>query len=80
MAEHRTKFRTSPFCGRLRAKKLFVEPSPPMDVSDVLDASNACWCGRTMAALGPDGRIVHPDDCQAQRACYEPWGPRPPRA
>jgi hypothetical protein len=63
----------SPYCRLLRSKRIFFLAGPPRTESDVLDASNSCWCARTMRALGPDRDVVHPDECRAGRSCYEPW-------
>lgn len=60
----------SPFCADLRSKKYFFLQGPPMQASDMLDASNDCWCARTTQRLGPDKDLVHPDDCVAGRACF----------
>ena len=62
----------APFCAHLASKRLGFLRRPARDESEVLDASQACWCRRTMLALGPDGAIVDPRDCRAGRGCYEP--------
>lgn len=61
----------SPFCTQIQSKKLYFLGRPPLTERDVLDASQHCWCRRTMQVLGPDGEIVHPDDCRAGRPCFE---------
>lgn len=61
----------SPICRHLRSKKYYFLDRPPMESSDVLDASNDCWCGVTMERVGPDDEVCHPDDCRAERACFE---------
>lgn len=60
-----------PYCTRLSSKKLMLSGAAPRVERDVLDASNHCWCSRTMKAVGPDGDLVHPEDCQTGRACFE---------
>ncbi len=63
--------RVSPFCKHLASKKLMISDSPPMVVGDVLDASQHCWCARTMQTLGPDRFECHPEDCTKERDCFE---------
>jgi hypothetical protein len=63
-------FRRSPICADLRSKRYFFLQAPPMESSDVLDASNDCWCERSHDRVGPDKDLVHPDDCRAGRACF----------
>lgn len=63
----------SPFCSELRSKKLLFATRPPQSTEDLLDASNHCWCGETMQALGPDGEMVDPQDCRPPRACHKPY-------
>jgi hypothetical protein len=67
----RSDLALSPFCVHLQSKKLFFAPGPPMEIDDILDASRHCWCRNTMQALGPDGDVVDPRDCQAGRSCFE---------
>ena len=61
-----------PYCSELRSKKLCFAQTPPRGEADILDASNHCWCGKTMQALGPDGERVRPEACRAGRDCYRP--------
>lgn len=65
------RLRVSPFCKHLASKKLMISDSPPMVVGDVLDASQHCWCARTMQTLGPDRFECHPEDCTTGRDCFE---------
>jgi hypothetical protein len=65
----------SPFCARLRSKKTYFLSGPPRTEGDILEASGRTWCLHTMDALGPDGKIVRPEACQAGRSCFEPLGP-----
>lgn len=69
-----TGIRLSPFCAKLRSKKVFFLEAPPREESDIFDASNACWCARTGTAVGEDGEVVHPEDCRSGRKCFEPYG------
>ena len=61
----------SPFCRDLCSKKILVSEGLPRTDSDVLDASNHCWCNRTMTILGPDREPAHPEDCRDQRECFQ---------
>ena len=63
-------FRTSPFCLHLQSKKRFSLRGEPERESDLLDASQHCWCRRTMQAVGPDGERVDPQDCRTGRTCF----------
>ena len=72
MAEHEI----SPYCSRLRSKKLCFAERPPRSEDDILDGSGRVWCQCTMMALGPDGQLVDPGDCQPTRSCFEPFGAR----
>jgi hypothetical protein len=60
-----------PYCRELRSKKLCFARTPPRTEDDILDASNHCWCGKTMQALGPDSDLVRPEECRTGRACYQ---------
>lgn len=71
MADERS-WLDSPFCAHLRTKKYYFLGRPPMDASDLLDASNHCWCAKTCVLLGPDDDPAHPDDCVQGRACFQP--------
>lgn len=66
----------SPFCTRLRTKKYYFLEAPALTEADLLDASGHCWCSVTQQSVGPDGDIVLPDECRAQRKCYEPFPPK----
>ncbi len=61
----------SPFCVHILSKKTYFLRGPPMEESDILDGSRSCWCRRTMHILGPDGEVVHPEECRAGRSCFE---------
>lgn len=60
----------SPLCRELRTKKFYFLDSIPLTKDDLIDVTGHCWCRRTMQVVGPDGGIVHPDDCGAGRDCY----------
>ena len=61
----------SPYCTDLCSKKVMMSEGLPMTESDVLDASNAVWCSRTMQLLGPDREVAAPADCQKGRDCFQ---------
>lgn len=63
--------RKSPFCKYLTSKKAYFEELPPMTEEEVVDGSNHCWCAKTQLAVGPDTDPVAPEDCQAERDCFE---------
>ena len=60
----------SPFCRDIRSKKYYFLQEMPTEVHHLRDASNHCWCLRTVQAFGPDGELVRPEDCNADRGCY----------
>jgi hypothetical protein len=33
--------------------------------------SGIFWCSQTYNCIGPDGRIVSPEECTTQRPCHE---------
>ena len=62
-------------CADLCSKKLMVHGGHARCAEDVLDRSQHCWCARTEKALGPDGELAWPVDCDAKRSCYRsPYG------
>jgi hypothetical protein len=69
--EERTKPTISPFCTHLASKKMTLIEGLPMTTSDVFDASENCWCEKTMQILGPDRAVSHPEDCKKGRTCFE---------
>jgi hypothetical protein len=62
--------RLSPFCVHLQSKKRFFLRGPALEESDVLDASQHCWCRLTLQLLGPDGEVVEPRECRSGRSCF----------
>lgn len=63
-----------PFCGDLRTKKYYFLGRPARDASELLDASNDCWCARTQMRLGPDDQRVDAEDCRVGRTCFRARG------
>ena len=61
----------SPFCRDIRSKKFYFLQEMPTEIHHLRDASNHCWCRRTVQAFGPDGELVRPEDCNAGRDCYK---------
>ena len=72
MSEHE-----DPICAELRSKKYYFLQQAPTRASEVLDASNDCWCARTSDRIGPDAEPVHPDDCRGGRTCFRALFARP---
>jgi hypothetical protein len=70
MSETPSTYEVFPYCRELRSKKLTFARQPPRTEEDILDASNHCWCARTMQALGPDGELVRPEECRSGRECF----------
>jgi hypothetical protein len=58
-------------CANLRHKMMYVMPEPDPNEHQFFDPYDAAayWCTRTMGAVGPDGRPVHPADCTPGRRC-----------
>jgi hypothetical protein len=63
---------TGPFCRHLRSKKFYFIEGQPEQAADFIDGSNHCWCFLTMQVVGPEGALVHPEACRADRICYQP--------
>ena len=61
----------SPFCREIRSKKYYTLQQMPTAEEHLLDASGWCWCSKTMQTFGPDGELVQPADCTAERGCYQ---------
>ena len=64
----------SPYCHDLITKKRWFMDSPPTEERALLDGSGACWCRHTKDAVGLDGAVVDPEDCQEGRSCWRKWG------
>lgn len=71
-----TAFEPSPFCAELASKKRMLAGRPPRDLGELLDASRHTWCALTMQAVGPDGAVVHHEDCRAGRSCFRSYSAR----
>jgi hypothetical protein len=63
----------SPLCREIRSKKFFHLTTIPMTASDIIDASNHCWCRKTQQVIGADGNRVHPTTCTPGRGCYKSY-------
>ena len=61
----------SPFRRDIRSKKFYFLQEMPTEIHHLRDASNHCWCRRTVQAFGPDGELVRPEDCNTSRSCYK---------
>jgi len=61
-------------CRHLRTKASYV---PALQSDDYLEASHPTaqyWCLKTTEGLGPDRRLVCPEECKPPRVCFEPPG------
>jgi len=56
-------------CKRLRTKGMFIEAESDPTVPDCGDGF--FWCTHTMNCLGPDGKPVVLEECDAKRDCFE---------
>jgi hypothetical protein len=56
-------------CAHLCWKGLQIDVpyNPEFDVS----ADYSTWCRHTAKCVGPDGKLVDPEECRAGRECYE---------
>ena len=70
-AEADNKVVQSPYCRQIRSKKYYFLQEMPTREEDLLDSTRACWCQKTMQAVGPDGEMVHPSECAPGRSCYQ---------
>lgn len=68
------QLKVSPYCHDLITKKRWFLDGPPSTERDLLDGSGACWCRHTKDAVGRDGQVVDPEDCQEGRSCWRKWG------
>lgn len=63
-------------CQCLRDKKMFYHSSEPLPgARDILPPATMpqgpFWCARTQTVTGPDGQLVHADQCRPGRSCCE---------
>ena len=60
-------------CDHLRHKGMYVLTVVDPDEHRFYDPydATAYWCTKTMRGLGPDGKLVHRDECQGGRGCCE---------
>lgn len=64
----------SPYCAFLRSKKLVFQTHPPRTDEEILDASGHTWCEESQEAVGPDGEVCSPQDCQTgMRPCFRSY-------
>lgn len=69
-----SEIRISPYCRKLRTKKVFFLPHPPRNEEELLEASGHCWCAETGYAVGEDGDLTGPEECTRGRSCFTPYG------
>ena len=56
-------------CRLIRSKWMFIDADP--DPSVPRSGSSICWCVHTQKSIGPDGQVVTPEGCNAERPCFE---------
>jgi hypothetical protein len=56
-------------CRFLRSKEMYIDAEPDPTVPS--GRSGHFWCVHTQTVIGPDGRIVHQDECHSERMCFE---------
>lgn len=54
-------------CEKLRWKGLFVDA---IQDPNLASGDRLFWCHTTQTCLGPDGKVVDDEECNAARACY----------
>lgn len=70
-----TLTRKPPVCKNLRTKVSYVPADRSPDYLRESSPTAQYWCLRTMQSLGPDDRVVCPEECQTGRKCFVPLGP-----
>ena len=71
MSELSERFNTERpgLCSALHWKRQYIwsEPDPTVPASN----DGLFWCGRTQAAVGPDGKVAEPGNCcSSDRGCH----------
>ena len=56
-------------CRLIRSKWMFIEAEP--DPTVPRSGASICWCVHTQKCMGPDGKVVTPENCSPERNCYE---------
>ena len=56
-------------CRMIRSKWMFIEAEP--DPTVPRSGASICWCVHTQKVIGPDGQVVTPEGCNAERGCFE---------
>jgi len=56
-------------CRFLRSKEMFIDAEPDKTVPR--SPSGHFWCVHTQTVLGPDGKVVSNEECDAHRMCFE---------
>jgi hypothetical protein len=56
-------------CRMIRSKWMFIDAEP--DPTVPRSGASICWCVHTLKCMGPDGQVVTPEACTAQRVCFE---------
>lgn len=60
-----------PCCLNLRHKMMYCDPRQATPgLVDANSDTRVYFCIKSHESLGPDGRVVHPEDCTSSRTCY----------
>jgi len=66
------KFDKRSHCKHLRSKKAYVPDCNDVESWRSAESSTQqFWCLCTMTTAGPDNKLVAPETCSQERACYE---------
>jgi hypothetical protein len=61
---------TQPVCQYLRTKSCYTADRTDRTLTEASPGAQY-WCLRSMAPIGPDDRLVGPNECTGQRACFD---------
>lgn len=62
---------TPTVCRKLRTKVAFGSPAPALaDWRHGTSTTAVYWCLATMESAGPDGAVVHAQQCRQARRCF----------
>lgn len=59
-----------PVCQYLRTKKCYIPTQGSENFLAETSPGSQYWCIRTMTVMGPDDKVVSPDDCDGHRTCF----------
>ncbi|MBM3263105.1 MAG: hypothetical protein FJY97_06715 [candidate division Zixibacteria bacterium] len=61
---------SQPVCQYLRTKAYYTAGKNASTLTEAAPGRQF-WCIRSMRPLGPDDRLVGPNDCTSQRPCFD---------